>query len=79
MKRILGLFAIVFTLISCGGVSTENNADRSDTGQADLNNPSAIDTTKHPDGMINGSVISTDTAAMNMQNAVDKAKAGKKQ
>ena len=69
------LAATVVSLASCGGSSTDDNATSGDTSQGNLTNPTAIDTTKHPDGMINGSVISTDTAAMNMQNSVNKAKA----
>ena len=80
MRKIIIFSALVIALTSCGGTgSTDNNAVVGDTSnEAGMTNPSAIDTTKHPDGMLNGSVISTDTAAMNMQNSVNKARQAKK-
>ncbi|MDQ6813275.1 MAG: hypothetical protein M3040_06040 [Bacteroidota bacterium] len=80
MKKILVLTSLVTVLVSCGGTgSTDNTKTENDTAnKAGLTNPSAIDTTKHPDGVTNSSVISTDTAAMNMQNSVNKAKQDKK-
>ena len=78
MRKITILSALVIAFSSCGGSgSTDNNAV-GDTANAGLTNPTAIDTTKHPDGMINGSVISTDTAAMNMQNSINKAREAQK-
>ena len=38
------------------------------------NNPSAIDTTQHPNGVTTGSVISTDTAAMKVDSFVKQKK-----
>ncbi|GEO12196.1 hypothetical protein [Segetibacter aerophilus] len=82
MKKIIIVSALFIALASCGGSDTTNtNADSSTTTNNDdpgLTNPSAIDTTKHPDGIVNGSVISTDTAAMNVQNSINKANAAKK-
>ena len=79
MRKIVIFSALTISLASCGGSgSTDSNTVRSDTGQSGMNHSSAIDTSKHPDGMINGSVISTDTAAINMQNSVNKAKQAKK-
>lgn len=70
--------ALFIALTGCGGSgSTDNNAIGDTANNPGLTNPTAIDTTKHPDGMINGSVISTDTAAMNVQNSINKAKAAK--
>ena len=81
MRKIIVFSALVIALTSCGGSGStdNNNAMVGDTGtEAGMTNPTAIDTTKHPDGMINGNVISTDTAAMNMQNSLNKAKQAKK-
>ena len=76
MKKLLAVTALFIGLSSCNGNnSAENNGSAGDTANnAALTNPSANDTTKQPDGMVNGSVISTDTAAMNVQNAENKAK-----
>ena len=79
MRKFLLLSSLLIGLLSCNGSTENNTSDTDTTNQAGLTNPSAIDTTKHPDGMINGSVISTDTAAMNTQNAIDKAKGAKKE
>lgn len=71
--------ALLLGLLSCNSNSSSDSKVNSDTAsQTGLTNPSAIDTTKHPDGVVNGSVISTDTAAMNVQNSVNKAKEVKK-
>lgn len=68
---IVTIMFIVFT--SCSGSSSGNNATTGDnTDSAGLTNPTAIDTTKHPTGMDNSNVISTDTAAMNTTNAYKK-------
>ena len=69
MKKIwIGLLVIV-ALDSCSGNSSNNSETTDNPG---LTNPSAIDTTKHPSGMDNSNVISTDTAAMNTSNAYKK-------
>lgn len=69
---VLALFLFI-ALSSCGGGSSGNNAAAgNDTDTAGLTNPTAIDTTKHPTGMDNSNVISTDTAAMNTSNAYKK-------
>jgi hypothetical protein len=80
MKKNIIFSALLMALLSCNSnSSSDSNAAGGDTTNATgLTNPSAIDTTKHPDGVINGSVISTDTAAMNVQNSINKAKEAKK-
>ena len=65
MKKIFISSVLLALLYSCSGNSASNNT----TG---LTNPTAVDTTKHPSGMDNSSVISTDTAAMNVQNSYKK-------
>ncbi|WP_018612859.1 hypothetical protein [Segetibacter koreensis] len=74
MKEIwIGLLVIV-ALSSCSGnLSNNNETTGNTTDSTGLTNPSAIDTTKHPSGMDNSNVISTDTAAMNTSNAYKKA------
>ncbi len=77
MKK-LCIVSAIFIISSCGD-STDNNAtnnkvtntDGTDTGG--LTNPITIDSVKHPSGVDNSSVISTDTAAMNVQNTYKKA------
>jgi hypothetical protein len=76
MKRLCMVSMLFIAITSCGGNSSDNDAtnttgNTTDTGG--LTNPTAIDTTKHPTGMDNSSVISTDTAAMNTSNAYKKA------
>lgn len=79
MRKITILSALFIALTACGGSDTTDNKAGSDTtDKFGPTNPTAIDTTKHPDGVINGSVISTDTAAMNVQNSINKAKEAKK-
>jgi hypothetical protein len=80
MRKIIMASALFIALTSCGGSgSTNSNADSgATTNDPGLTNPTAIDTTKHPDGIINGSVISTDTAAMNVQNSINKANEARK-
>lgn len=75
MKHMLIVFALVATLSGCGH-GTAEKANSTDSGG--LTNPTAIDTTKHPSGVDNSSVISTDTAAMNMQNSIEKGDSAKK-
>ncbi len=76
MKKLCIISALFISLSSCNN-STNNDADNNNktntTDSSDLTNPSAIDTVKHPTGMDNSSVISTDTAAMNVQNTIKKA------
>ena len=76
MTKLLIISAIVL-LSSCG--NADNNSTTNSNGDtAGLTNPSAIDTVKHPSGVDNSSVISTDTAAMNVQNSIRKADSAKK-
>jgi hypothetical protein len=64
MKKILSATALFLLMMSCAN-SGDNGGSTDTTGTT---NPSAIDTTQHPNGMTNGSVISTDTAHMNVDN-----------
>jgi hypothetical protein len=81
MKKLAFIGAIACVLTACGGSDTtdtqagESNASTDSVG---LTNPISIDTVKHPTGMENSNVISTDTAAMNTQNSINKAKAAQK-
>jgi hypothetical protein len=75
MKKLLtGILLLAIT--SCN--SNAGNTGENNTENGGLTNPTAIDTTKHPSGMENSSVISTDTAAMNVQNSINKAKEAEK-
>jgi hypothetical protein len=63
MKKVILLGTVVIALFSCA----DNNANES--GTKTETNPSAIDSkTQHPNGVTNGSVMSTDTGAMNLNN-----------
>ncbi len=78
MKKIwLGSFLFI-SLCSCSGNSSDNaSVNGNNTDSAGLTNPVAIDTTKHPTGVDNSNVISTDTAAMNTGNAYKKLDSAK--
>lgn len=79
MKKLLIVSSLLTLLYGCGGNSSENDAaDNNTTNSNGLTNPTAIDTAKHPTGMDNSSVISTDTAAMNVQNAYKKRDSAQK-
>ena len=71
MKKLLTAI-LLFAITSCN--NNAGNTGGNNTENGGLTNPTAIDTTKHPSGMENSSVISTDTAAMNVQNSINKAK-----
>ena len=76
-KTIIASFLLV-ALTSCGGSLSDNNEAAGDTtNNTGLTNPTAIDTTKHPSGVDNSNVISTDTAAMNTSNAYKKLDSAK--
>ena len=66
MKKAILASAMFILLLSCNNAAN----DEASTGDSTtLNNtPSAIDTTQHPNGITSGSVISTDTASMNVEN-----------
>ena len=72
MKKLCIVLTIFIFLSNC---SDSNNDGGKSTGadSSGLTNPVSIDTVKHPTGMDNSSVISTDTAAMNVQNTIKKA------
>ncbi len=75
--KILCIISALFFLNSCGDSPDNNAATNNDTNTNNdtvgLSNPTVIDTLKHPSGVDNSSVISTDTAAMNVQNTYKKA------
>lgn len=73
MKKLLSVFVLIIALSACGG-NSESNTSTETTDTSSLTNPISIDTVKHPAGTVNQNVISTDTAAMNTQNAINKAK-----
>lgn len=78
MKKLCIVCVLFISLASCSGNSSNNDAGTGNTtDSAGLTNPTAIDTTKHPGGMINSNVISTDTAAMNTSNAYKKLDSAK--
>lgn len=78
MKKMFIASALLASLYGCSGSSSGNAADNNAIDGAGLTNPTAIDTTKHPSGMDNSSVISTDTAAMNVQNSYKKRDSAQK-
>ena len=78
MKRLILASMVCIAMTSCGGDAANNDIGDTKTDSVGLTNPISIDTTKHPEGMTNQNVISTDTAAMNMQNSVNKAKESQK-
>ena len=80
MKKIVLIGAIVSVFTACGGNTADDSkaVENSTTDSVGLTNPISIDTVKHPTGMENSNVISTDTAAMNTQNSINKAKAAQK-
>jgi hypothetical protein len=76
MNKLIIASLLLISFCSCGASSSDNN--NTTTDGAGLTNPTAIDTTKHPSGMDNSSVISTDTAAMNVQNSYKKIDSARK-
>ena len=63
---------MIFILCSCG--NADNNTNNGNSGDSiGVTNSSTGDTVKHPSGVDNSSVISTDTAAINIQNTIRKA------
>ena len=73
MKKLF-IVSVIFLFLSNCSNSTNNDGDKNNsTDSSGLTNPTAIDTVKHPTGMDNSSVISTDTAAMNVQKSIEKA------
>lgn len=78
MNKLCIVSALFILLSSCGGNSTDNaSANGNNTDSTGLTNPVTIDTTKHPTGMDNSNIISTDTAAMNTSNAYKKLDSAK--
>ena len=75
MKKLRIVLAL-YILSSCADADN-NSSSSNNRDSVGLTNPSAIDTIKHPSGVDNSSVISTDTAAMNIQNAFRKADSAK--
>ena len=62
MKKVIIVCACAIYLMSCGN----GNSGSSEAEVEEV--PSAIDTTTHPTGVNEGAVISTDTAAYNVEN-----------
>ena len=63
MKKILLGILLSTGIFGCSDSKVNNTSSNEGTA------PKAMDSTiKHPDGVTNGSVISTDTAAMNPNN-----------
>ncbi len=71
--------ALFILLTSCGNSTNNNESTSPGSDTVGLTNPVTIDTTKHPSGVDNSSVISTDTAAINIQNTFKKADSISKQ
>ena len=74
MKSLIIVSVTLCMICSCG------DADNANNGNVDLPvdsmakaNSNAVDTITHPTGVDNSSAISTDTAAINVQNTIDKA------
>ena len=76
MTKLFVISALV-ALSSCGNADN-NGTTNSNSDSGGLTNPTLMDTVKHPSGVDNSSVISTDTAAMNVQNSIRKADSAKK-
>ena len=74
MKKNLLTSLCLIAMISCNNTSSESRAIDDTSNSA---NPVTIDTTKKPGGMDNSSVISTDTAAMNVQKSIEKRDSAK--
>jgi len=69
MKKIIFCLLILVLATSC-------NSEGNTKGGSEGSTPTAIDTSsQHPNGVTNGSVISTDTASMNTSRMVDSNKA----
>lgn len=77
MKKVI-IASLLIALYSCSGNSSDNAANNNTTDSSGLTNATANDTLKHPTGMDNSSVISTDTAAMNVQNSYKKRDSAQK-
>ena len=78
MKKLCVVTVLFIAISSCSGSSSGNGDTGNTTDTSGLTNPTAIDTTKHPTGMDNSNVISTDTAAMNTSNAYKKLDSARK-
>ncbi|MCW3091632.1 MAG: hypothetical protein JWP81_2701 [Ferruginibacter sp.] len=66
------MFGTLYLFCSCNN-SDNNTSTGNKTDTVGNTSPVSIDTVKHPSGVDNSSVISTDTAAMNVQNTIRKA------
>lgn len=64
MKRNRLFSAALVLLLGCADGESGSATDSVE------NNPAAIDTTQHPNGVTTGSVISTDTAAIKLDSFV---------
>ena len=76
MKKIV-IIIFIAAYTSCNN-TPGNSAEEKAKDSIGLTNPSVIDTTKHPTGMDNSSVITTDTAAIDVSNSIKKLDSVKK-
>lgn len=72
MKKVIITLSVFILLSSCNESTNSTDKTVSDDSVG-LSKPISIDTIKHPAGVVNSSAISTDTAAMNVQNTIKKA------
>lgn len=75
MKKI-AIVLSMFIFSGCGN-SSDNNTSTGNSDSAGYTSPSPGDTLKSPSGVDNSSVISTDTAATNAKNSIDKLDSAK--
>ena len=76
MKKCLAI-VVLYIFCSCGNADN-NSTTGNNTDSVGLTNRTSPDSVKHPSGVDNSSVISTDTAAINVQNTLKKADSLKK-
>ena len=70
--KLYTIIAVILFITACGdAANTGDQNTTTDTSTSTQMEPT--DTTRQPSGMDNSSAISTDTAAMNVQNTVKKA------
>lgn len=70
MKKIYSILLICIGLIACNNSNTDSEHVEADSLKANQ----VEDSLNIPGGVINSSPISTDTAAMNVQNSIEAAK-----
>ena len=70
MAKYVSFVALFVILFSCN--NSNQSGSSADAGKDDTKS-TTLDTTKNADGITNNAVISTDTAAMNINNSKGKA------